>query len=102
MKMHFITSYCPNSKSKLHRTRKFCRTYELQCTHCFFRAKTEAYSDFEKLMTVIGNVALCKTKRVKRDTQNWFDGQVLEQLSLGDKLLKTLKRARLHIDNLKN
>ena len=30
----------PNSKFKLHRTRKFYRTYELQYTHCFFWAKT--------------------------------------------------------------
>ena len=39
MKMHFITPYVPNSKYKLHRTRKFCRTYELQYTHCFFPGK---------------------------------------------------------------
>ena len=41
MKIHFITSYVPNSKYKLHRTRKFCRTYELQYTHCFLWAKTD-------------------------------------------------------------
>ena len=29
----------PNSKFKLHRTRKFCRTYELQYTH-FFSGQT--------------------------------------------------------------
>ena len=40
MKIHFITSYVPNSKFKLHRTRKFCHMYELQYTHCFFRATT--------------------------------------------------------------
>ena len=32
MKMHFITPYVPNSKFKLHRMCKFCRTYELQYT----------------------------------------------------------------------
>ena len=40
MKIHFKTSYLPNSKSNLHRTHKFYRTYELQYTHCFFQAKT--------------------------------------------------------------
>ena len=38
-KIHFITSYVLNSKSKVHRTRKFCRTYELHYTHCFFPGK---------------------------------------------------------------
>ena len=41
-------------------------------------------------MTVIDNVAPCKTKRVKGNTQNWFDGEVLEKLRSRDK--------RLHID----
>ena len=40
MKIHFITSYVPNSKSKPHCMRKFCCTYKLQYTHCFFRAET--------------------------------------------------------------
>ena len=44
MKIHFVASYVPNSKFKLHRTRKFCRTYGLQYTHCFFRAKTAIIS----------------------------------------------------------
>ena len=40
MKIHFITSYVPNSKFNLHRTCKFFHTYKLQYTHCFFQAKT--------------------------------------------------------------
>ena len=39
-KIHFTTSYVPNSKFKLHRTCKFCHTYKLQHTHYFFQAKT--------------------------------------------------------------
>ena len=46
MKIHLITSYVSNSKFKLHRTGEFCRTYELQCTHCFFRAKTAKVTFF--------------------------------------------------------
>ena len=49
-------------------------------------------------MTVIGNVAPRKTKRVKGDTENWFNEEVLEQCSLGDKLLKIFKRTRLYIN----
>ena len=41
MKIHFITSYMPNSKFKLHCMHKFCRMYKLQYTHCFSKAKTE-------------------------------------------------------------
>ena len=35
MKIHFITSYVPNSKFKLHRTCKFCFIYELRYTQFF-------------------------------------------------------------------
>ena len=47
MKIHFITSYGPSSKFKLHSTHKFCRMYKLQYTHCFFRVKT-AFVQFKK------------------------------------------------------
>ena len=53
---------------------------------------------FQKLMTVIENVAPCKTRRVKRNTQNWFNGKVLEKLTSRDKLFKAFKKRRLHID----
>ena len=49
-------------------------------------------------MTVIDNVAPCKTKRVKGNTQIWFDGEVLEEIRSRNKLYKVLKKARLHID----
>ena len=53
---------------------------------------------FQKLMTVIKNVVPCKTKQVKGNTQNWFDGEVLEKLRSRDKLFKAFKKQRLHID----
>ena len=53
----------------------------------------EAYSNFfHKLMTVIDKIAPYKSKRVKGNTQKWFDGEVLE------KLFKKFKKSRLHID----
>ena len=53
MKIHFITSYVPKSKFKLHRTYKFCRTYELQYAHCFFGAKTEDPSPLSYFCTLL-------------------------------------------------
>ena len=48
-----------------------------------------ASSDFfQKLMTVIEKIALFKTKRVKGNTQKWFDGDVLEKLNSRDKLFQ--------------
>ena len=49
-------------------------------------------------MTIIGNIAPCKTKRVKGNTQNWFDWEVLEKLRSRDKLFKAFKKTRLHIN----
>ena len=40
----------------------------------YFEDVNRAYSDFfQKLMTAIDNVAACKTKPVKGNTQNWYD-----------------------------
>ena len=65
----------------------------------YFEDVNRAYLDlFQKLMTVIDNVAPCKTKRVKGNTQNWFDGKVLEKLRSRDKLFKAFKKTRPHID----
>ena len=65
----------------------------------YFEDVSWAYSDFfQELMTVIDNVAPCKTKRVKGNIQNWFDGEVLEKLSSRDKLSKAFKKTRLHIN----
>ena len=59
----------------------------------------EAYSNFfQKLMTVIYKIAPYKSKRVKGNTQKWFDGEVLEKLNLRNKLFMKFKKSRLHID----
>ena len=49
-------------------------------------------------MTVIDKIASYKSKRVKGNTQKWFDGEVLEKLNLRNKLFKKFKKSRLHID----
>ena len=49
-------------------------------------------------MTIIDNVAPCKTKWVRGNAQKWFDGEVLGKLRLRNKLFKAFKKTRLHID----
>ena len=49
-------------------------------------------------MTVIDHVAPSKTKRVKENSQNWFDRKVLKNVRSRDTLFKTFKKTRLHID----
>ena len=67
--------------------------------HKHFEDVKRAYSDFFiKLMTVIDNIAPCKTKRVKGNIQNWFDGEALEKPSSMDKLFKAFKKTKLHAD----
>ena len=59
----------------------------------------ETYSNFfQKFMTVVDKIALYKSKRVKGNIQNWFDGEVLEKLNLRNKLFKKFEKLRLHID----
>ena len=41
----------------------------------YFEDVNRAYSDFfQKLRSVIDNIARCKTKRANGNNQNWFDG----------------------------
>ena len=53
----------------------------------------EYYSNFfQKLMTVINKIFPFKTKRKKGNTQNWFDGEVLEKLNMRNQLFKKFKK----------
>ena len=59
----------------------------------------DAYSNFiQKLMEVIGKVASVKSKRIKRNSQEWFDSEISEKLITRDKLFKKYKKTRLHVD----
>ena len=49
-------------------------------------------------MAVIDKIAHYRRKRLLENIQKWFNGKVLEKLNLGNKLLKKLKKSRLHID----
>ena len=43
-------------------------------------------------MSVIDKLASFKTKRVIGNSQEWFDGEVLESIALRDELFRTFKR----------
>ena len=53
---------------------------------------------FQKIRIVVDSIAPFKTKKVKENTQKWFDGEVLENINTREKLFKKIKKSRLHID----
>ena len=64
-----------------------------------FENINDAYSNFiQKVMGVIDLVAPIKLRRIKQNSQEWFDGEVAEKISVCDKLFKKLKKSKLHID----
>ena len=53
----------------------------------------DAYSNFiQKLMEVIDKVAPVKSKRIKRNSQEWFDSEISEKLIIWNKLLRNTKK----------
>ena len=59
----------------------------------------EAYNDFiQKIMSVIDRVAPIKERRVKQNSQEWFDGEIAYEIKNRDKLFKKFKKSKLHID----
>ena len=48
-------------------------------------------------MTIIDKIAPYKSNRVERNTQTWFDGELLEKLNLKNKLFRKFRKSRLHI-----
>ena len=49
-------------------------------------------------MTFIEKIASYRNKRTKKNTQKWFDSEVLEKLNARDRLFKKFKKSRLHMD----
>ena len=59
----------------------------------------DAYSNFiQKLIEVIDKVAPVKNKRIKRNSQEWFDREISGKLLIQDKFFKKYKKTRLHVD----
>ena len=60
---------------------------------------TEACDDFiQKIMIAIDKVAPMKERRIKHNSQEWFDDEISEAIKNRDELLKKIKKFRLHID----
>ena len=49
-------------------------------------------------MSVIDKVAPVKERRVKQNSQEWFDGEIGNGIKNRDKLFKKFKKSKLHID----
>ena len=59
----------------------------------------EAYNDFiQKIMNVIDKVTPMKERRVKQNSQEWFDGEIADEIKNRDRLFKKFKKSKLHID----
>ena len=66
-----------------------------------FSDVNSAYNDIvNKITQVINNRTPYKTIRVKNQSNEWFDGELAEQISNRDKLFKMFKKSKLHIDEL--
>lgn len=49
-------------------------------------------------MIVINKYVPFKTKRVKGNSKELFDGEVLESIALRDKVCRKFKRSKLNVD----
>ena len=64
-----------------------------------FNEISEAYNDFiQKIMSVINKVSPVKERRVKQNSQEWFDGEIADEIKNRDKLFKKFKKSKFHIE----
>ena len=47
---------------------------------------------------MIDKVAPIKERRVKQNSQEWFDGEIADEIKNRNKLFKKFKKSKLHID----
>ena len=58
----------------------------------------KAYNNFfQKLIEVVNNIAPLKTARMKNTSNEWFDMEIAEKLSIRDQLFKKFKSSCLKI-----
>ena len=50
------------------------------------------------IMNVVDKVAPMKERRVKQNSQAWFDGEIVDEIRNHDRLFKKFKKSKLHID----
>ena len=67
--------------------------------YSFFSDANTAYSDFStKLLRILNDIAPLKEKRIKTNTQEWFDREIGDQMEIRNKLLKKFKASKLNVD----
>ena len=49
-------------------------------------------------MSEIDKVAPIRERRVKHNSQEWFDQEIADEIKKRDKLLKSFRKSKLHID----
>ena len=55
----------------------------------------KAFSDFtDRLMKIINEIAPLKKRRIKNNTQDWFDGEIFDSIYARNRLLKKFKRSK--------
>ena len=52
----------------------------------------------QKIINAIDKIAPSKERRVKQNSQEWFDGEIADKIKNRDKLLKKFKKSKLQID----
>ena len=61
-----------------------------------FENVNDAYSNFiQKVMGAIDPVAPVKSRRIKQNSQEWFDSEVAVKISARDKLFKKFKKSKI-------
>ena len=50
-------------------------------------------------MQTVDVIAPCRQFRLKRHTEDWFDGEIKERIKNRDKLLKKYKKSKLEVDH---
>ena len=64
-----------------------------------FRNPDIAYNDFiNRLDCVVNPAAPFKTVRAKNSTSEWFHGEIADKIHTGDKVYRTFKLTKLHVD----
>ena len=59
----------------------------------------EAYDEFiQKIISKINKVKHTWERRVKQNSQEWFDGEIANEIKYRDELFKKFKKSKLHID----
>ena len=58
-----------------------------------------AYSNFiQKVIGFIDVVVPIKSRRIKQNLREWFDGEVAEKISIRDKLFNEFKKSIAHME----